>query len=885
MPEILSSDALGNWLRGKPPGFIAALASRVALRTLPLSLVRFPQTMAPDRAIDASLRMLRGNAITRAALKSPTPGNALRALGNARSDLRNFSWEEDESNAVMLAIVASISAIDGGISEHHVGDQLLGPGLDLEYMAGAIEADYHWSEQSGFDQGRLLARPLWPTPRPRWFEEALSQTYWIWLDEPDRWRVWNTWFDWRLEGQPNEWGVTPLSDSKISARLIDAGDEFWYNGEHRAESIAKAIVGWAGQFKVDHEITGQFEWIKVPYATSQTGVLNPDAIGSRVQPVGAGASLVGDIFTMMEKIPPAWATAIAVRASLRCLPLQIRELPGRQLVTVPPRISWDVFPSAALTYGTVLHREKDLPGTAFPDVALLSRGREVGPDRDVDTFGLIRFLFETGDDGMTGPEAFDACDRTVSGAVSGIEQFLADDRQGPIPLATKSRIGKKRIQSFLSERLSSVPGDLWAMISRDMAELSAGLPLARLLSRPLWHRQSPDWATRIWLEVRRSLGASQQGFEVWTKWYDLRLRGLSSSFDVPSAEADVRLLIQVFGQPEEWWERPARQINADVTRWLADFQRINPQWDLFDPANGDDASDALENLKLEPEAQSGSGLTFTERADGRLEVNEAAGSETLLTTPEACDFHAELKETLDEAAKRCAGHNQATSLAPILLQVSGLMGDHPSQLRIGRFMQRAERCLKLANAMAQDLYEGEPLARLPVATREIATLLDALPIAYWAMVHFDPVLDAHLRNLKDHDLEAEPSLSTAMASEIMASAVSDGVLTPESAQIVAEMGEGLDDGGERDQRRDRRFGETMRNVSRAILSKLWHNRSKIAKGLKSARVEAWAGGTALYGFAKFLVSHVDWVHATLARSPGMLHLADELIAACKLLPF
>lgn len=885
MPETLPTNALVEWLEDKPSRFIAGIASRIAMRTLPVSLIEYPNALSPQDAIDASLHLLRGTAVIRAALKAGDAASARESLQRAQRDLGPAFRLDDRLDALRIAFEAAGTAPAGGRDRRYLAVSLIEGLNDHEEMLEAAFADCRWADQTGGDYLSLLGQPLWPDGRPEWFDRALRQLHWIWLDEPDRWNVWRSWFDWRLKGLHREWGMSPKADAKIIAQLLLAGDEFWYNGDDRAVGISSQIAAWAK----DAEDQGGFISVgQRPYEQGPSSDWTDQRVPIRVpfSPSDALEPLtVDEIAARLQKCPPHWAAAVSLRASLRSLPFQVNVVPPRWLATPPVHSSWAVFPAAVLAHAMVLHRDR-----GFPDGDVngsLFNPSTFDPDREdeTDNFDHITFLLETGGEPSFPVQAIEICERATNDVLAGVDDILAGKRFGPMARRQHSAVADELTKSVLRANLPAMPEQLYEQVRFDLAVLSTGLPVSRLLARPLWDNGNPDWVEQIWRDFRDGFLKSRQGFEVWTSWYDLRLSGGTFSFDLASNAADVRLLNRIFSQNEAWWQLPAPRINADIAQWLDEFRLFHQQSDLLDLLASDELLAGLADPSIEPEGQSSSGLTFSEGADGRLEVSEFAGADQLLTTPEACDFHAELKETLVEAAQRCAGHNQAASLAGILQQVAELMGNHPSELRIGRFMQKAERCLKLADAMVQDLYDGGPLASLPVATREIATLLEALSSAYWAMVHFDPALDAHLRNLKDRDLAHESSLRVDATNAVLATAVADGVLTPKAAELVAEMGEGLDSAVEPDPRREQRFGETVRNVSRALLSKLWHNRGKIAKGIKEAGTRATAGSVTLYGFAKFLVGHVEWVHQTLAGSPGMLHLADELIALCKLLPF
>jgi hypothetical protein len=85
----------------------------------------------------------------------------------------------------------------------------------------------------------------------------------------------------------------------------------------------------------------------------------------------------------------------------------------------------------------------------------------------------------------------------------------------------------------------------------DMAD---GIPGDVLLERNLWHPQMRDEADADWLTLREDLMAAKEGWEVWTDWYDARLRG-----DPVDVELETKRVIL----PTRWDDGPAA-VNAEI---------------------------------------------------------------------------------------------------------------------------------------------------------------------------------------------------------------------------------------------------------------------------------------------------------------------------------
>lgn len=96
-----------------------------------------------------------------------------------------------------------------------------------------------------------------------------------------------------------------------------------------------------------------------------------------------------------------------------------------------------------------------------------------------------------------------------------------------------------------------------AAYAADAASAADPEALAR---RPLWPGETPAWAQREWSALRDHLLAADEGWEVWTDWYEARLRG-----DPVDVELETRRVIE----PTRWDDGPAA-VNAEITAIIAD---------------------------------------------------------------------------------------------------------------------------------------------------------------------------------------------------------------------------------------------------------------------------------------------------------------------------
>lgn len=894
MSRINDPQSLEAWLEGKPAALAAALASRVALRALPLALGK-PVEQSPlisgdrpqKRAAAKAVHLLRAHAVARAALKDM----AFTPAESALRDAMEFSLDFQDLDEITEATQTMLRCAHAAFRDRGTAGKLAtGAPKALEQLHGTFEAltaDCEACDAEGLDPVRLLSRPLWPVPRPRWFEDALGRTYGRWHDEEARWRVWDIWYVARLEGQSNEWGLPPPIDTEFSERLLRADRRFWQKGASDPALLNQTLLEWGA------ELAHREMVVSGPGSVLPTRVpvdLDIDLDIGSASPLrregwsrGYGSDELR-LKAMLPKIERSWAEAIGLRAALRLLPLGLGPFDLGTWLQASDQWRWMLLPAGAILWGMAHHQRDDEWADAliYATTGTAIRGGPNGGFADLLEQLLHAFMQERDDA---------AIDRIMqllpATAIAGAMGAPAIERNDVLARLEDARLrpmlngSDKEFSNALA--LLSV-ADFWEGIHADLDRVHSDRSAQELIDRPLWYGNTPKWWGHQWTVARSIIGEVGQGLHIWTEWYERRLKGKMFSFAFPDEAADAEFYRRLTATGTALWDRAASDVNAEIGGWIADLcDRPRPEPDVHPVGARDDVvlSDFTEGLVIE--AQSNLGLTFARRDDGLFSVDEAAGSGELLTTPEACGLHAELKDTLEEAAASFSGHNQAGSLAPLMLQVAQLMGQGPGDLNIGRFMQRAERCIKLSAAMAIDLQGEATLAELPVVTREAVVMLEGVSDAYWAMVQADPALEARLRLLKDRTSVPQPQVSVAEHLEVARQSVEEELIAPEDGAILAEMGEGLDDGEEADPRRMRRLLETMRNLPSAVVRWLSANQAKLL-WLGTAATAIDKGSKGIVTAGRWLVAHSEWIHRVFADRPGMLKVIDRLIALARQLP-
>ncbi|MCH8951214.1 MAG: hypothetical protein IID49_03665, partial [Proteobacteria bacterium] len=99
----------------------------------------------------------------------------------------------------------------------------------------------------------------------------------------------------------------------------------------------------------------------------------------------------------------------------------------------------------------------------------------------------------------------------------------------------------------------------WDAVSADATALEQGQSPERVAARPLWPEKLPGWAADAWAKLEDHLLKADEGWEVWTGWYEDRLHGRPFN----KALEEARVLI-----PDEIWEQGPKAVNAEIARLM-----------------------------------------------------------------------------------------------------------------------------------------------------------------------------------------------------------------------------------------------------------------------------------------------------------------------------
>ena len=104
---------------------------------------------------------------------------------------------------------------------------------------------------------------------------------------------------------------------------------------------------------------------------------------------------------------------------------------------------------------------------------------------------------------------------------------------------------------------------------------------------PLWPAGRPNWASESWRGLKSALLQADQGWEVWTDWYEARLAGDAAR---PPNEA---LEVARATIPSAIWQQGPAVVNAEIKRLIAEHQSLQQRPAAFQFRVVDDKIDAL----------------------------------------------------------------------------------------------------------------------------------------------------------------------------------------------------------------------------------------------------------------------------------------------------
>ncbi|MFT6581776.1 MAG: hypothetical protein ACJAU6_002217 [Alphaproteobacteria bacterium] len=113
----------------------------------------------------------------------------------------------------------------------------------------------------------------------------------------------------------------------------------------------------------------------------------------------------------------------------------------------------------------------------------------------------------------------------------------------------------------------------WKEVSADALMVGESGGSLALLQAPLWAEDPPKWIMEDWISLKAAL-PTEENWQVWTDWYEDRLRGLSHPDSRPMIEALERERVLI---SNEGWDKGPKHVNALIAE-LEEKYRPEREW-------------------------------------------------------------------------------------------------------------------------------------------------------------------------------------------------------------------------------------------------------------------------------------------------------------------
>jgi hypothetical protein len=109
-------------------------------------------------------------------------------------------------------------------------------------------------------------------------------------------------------------------------------------------------------------------------------------------------------------------------------------------------------------------------------------------------------------------------------------------------------------------------------IEADASLLSQRFSPVTIATSQLWPNRVPEWAQENWDDLKNQLLSENEGWEVWSQWYEARLSGALSSNPIEVALTTV---------PDEIWDQEPRAVNRYIRELLEEASDATDGRDSF----------------------------------------------------------------------------------------------------------------------------------------------------------------------------------------------------------------------------------------------------------------------------------------------------------------
>lgn len=257
MHEIDSVERLESWIRDHRPATSGILASRIALRVLPL-LFDNNQNISNKRFDWILLSLFRVHVVEQAARSRRYDKLSQDALWRACNccDTALFALTDVTVRAVTSSTLSAFRPGYSGLEISRVvisairAGQAVTPPLTEHETWKAISEDCKFGAKLLRQPASMLSLPLWQDDVPQTISVRLNEFGKRGI-EAQKWAQWRLWYDLRLKGRRRLWNLPPDGEKEIAKLLVEAGDEFWALGLDAPEIINERIDEWIQKYSKD----------------------------------------------------------------------------------------------------------------------------------------------------------------------------------------------------------------------------------------------------------------------------------------------------------------------------------------------------------------------------------------------------------------------------------------------------------------------------------------------------------------------------------------------------------------------------------------------------------------------------------------------------------
>ncbi len=407
---------------------------------------------------------------------------------------------------------------------------------------------------------------------------------------------------------------------------------------------------------------------------------------------------------------------------------------------------------------------------------------------------------------------------------------------------------------------------IWQSIEEDIGFLEShdsNTASMALTAEPLWFaNQIPSEIQSQWLDAKPKLLKSDSNYIHWTDWYQRRLIGNKSAFDIPHDKdriEDKAILIKLADATnEDFWDKGAEYVNAQLDQWLRDARQRAQE--RYEQENAD-----LVNNDSTPKIpeQNSNAITFKAGSNGKIAIDVQASLDEILSDEDSQERH---QMALDEAKalqEKCATSNSGAQLSPLLESYIENLGSSIEQIRPSLSVLKGE---KLRQTLAA--YQSKNSMMQPLSD-DLLVDLNNWQSAHNMMVAFQPKLNALDTAMLGPD--RQPAVFTPDDLRTLTKDAENSELLEEGTkEILNETADLTPLEFDPDNRRIKWTAETAKNllIETAKIAKSHPRKTGVTGAVTAIAIANPAISIPLAtAAALFLIKHRKWVEEKMGNTP------------------